>query len=212
MRKRSITIFGATLLFAALTAAGCSEQQTPQQAPQQSAKLVPGQAIQAAQAKDPVAWGKFLVDFGGCHDCHTPKVFTDHGIVLDSLRLLSGHPQNTVLPKVDPAMIQPGNWVLFSDQFTAAVGAWGVSFAANLTPDQTGLGLWTEEMFIKALRSGKHMGDGRPILPPMPWENFKNVSDDDLKAIFAYLRTVKPIQNIVHGPVSPEDLVAGKFK
>jgi hypothetical protein len=52
-------------------------------------------------------------------------------------------------------------------------------------------------MFVTALRTGRHMGVSRPIMPPMPWPAFRNASDDDLKAIYAYLRTIKPIVNHV---------------
>ena len=53
---------------------------------------------------------------------------------------------------------------------TAWSGPWGVSFTANLTPDpETGLGRWTLRNFMDTIRSGRHMGRGRPILPPMPW-------------------------------------------
>ncbi len=84
---------------------------------------------------------------------------------------------------------------------TAFSGPWGVSYAANLTPDQnTGLGIWTEDMFVNALRTGRHMGTSREILPPMPWPAFRNASDDDLKSIYAYLRSIKPIVNHVPDP------------
>ncbi len=87
---------------------------------------------------------------------------------------------------------------------TTWAGPWGVSYAANLTPDPTtGLGAWNEQMFIAALRNGKHMGSGRPVLPPMPWQAFRNFTDADLKAIFAYLRTLKPIKNAVPPPMPP---------
>jgi hypothetical protein len=73
-----------------------------------------------------------------------------------------------------------------------------VSYAANLTPDRdTGLGVWTEEMFVKALRSGKHMGASRAIMPPMPWRAYQHATDEDLKAMYAYLRTLRPITNHV---------------
>jgi hypothetical protein len=79
-----------------------------------------------------------------------------------------------------------------------------VSYAFNLTPDQnTGLGIWTEEMFVKAIRTGRHMGVSRPILPPMPWQMYRNLTDDDLKAVYAYLRTVEPIHNRVPDPLPP---------
>jgi hypothetical protein len=91
---------------------------------------------------------------------------------------------------------------------TAAwVGPWGVSFASNLTPDnETGIGTLSEAMFIKTLREGKLMGVGRPLLPPMPWPAFAQKTDEDLKAIYAYLMSLKPIKNKVPDPVPPPKL------
>ncbi len=89
---------------------------------------------------------------------------------------------------------------------TAWAGPWGVSFAVNLTPDrETGIGEWNEEMFIKAMRTGKHQGqpNGRDILPPMPWPDLKDLTDGDLKAIWAYLRSVPPVKNQVPFPLPP---------
>ena len=81
---------------------------------------------------------------------------------------------------------------------TAFAGAWGVSFTANLTPDkETGLGEWTPEMFIATLRTGRHQGKGRPVLPPMPVKVYANATDDDLRAIFAYLQSLPPVSNRV---------------
>jgi len=146
--------------------------------------------------------GEYLVTMGGCNDCHSPKIMTDQGPMPDSKRLLSGHPANAKLPQVDMNSIGPGKWVLFSEDLTCAVGPWGMSFSANLTPDdQTGIGLWKEENFIQALRTGKHMGAGRAILPPMPWFNFMKATDEDLKAIFTYLKSLPPVKNPVPAPV-----------
>jgi hypothetical protein len=104
-------------------------------------------------------------------------------------------------------MVQPGKWYLATGDLTAWVGPWGISYTANLTPDEpTGIGMWTEEVFIKALRTGKHMGIGRPILPPMPWPDFAKATDEDLKAIFAYLKSLPPIRNQVPDPVPPNQL------
>jgi hypothetical protein len=118
-------------------------------------------------------------------------------------RALSGHPETlkVSVPKL------PAGWPNgVSSTFTAWAGAWGVSFSANITSDQnTGLGVWTEDMFIKAMREGKHMGTGRPILPPMPWPYVAKRTDDDLKAMFAYLKTVKPITNHVPDPIAPPE-------
>ncbi len=96
--------------------------------------------------------------------------------------------------------------------FTSWVGPWGVSYTANLTPDEaTGLGNWTPELFIKAIRSGKHMGIGRPILPPMPWVFIGKIKDEDLKDIFAYLHSIPAINNPVPDPIPP-DQMASLFK
>ena len=91
---------------------------------------------------------------------------------------------------------------MFAPDFTASIGVWGVSFAGNLTSDATGIGNWTEENFLRAIRHGKLKGlqNGRDILPPMPWQVYKNMKDEDLKAIFAYLKTTKPVENIVPAP------------
>lgn len=160
---------------------------------------------------DKVARGEFLVTFGGCGDCHTPKVFTPQGPVPDTSRLLSGSPSTTQINGVDNKLVQPGKWILFTQDITAAVGPWGASFAANLTPDiETGIGSWNEEMFINALRTGKHLGAGRPIMPPMPWELTGQHSDDDLKAMFAYLKSLKPVKNKVPDYMPPDKVFAQK--
>lgn len=150
--------------------------------------------------------GEYLVTVGGCNDCHSPKIMTPMGPAPDPKRLLSGHPAAEPLPAItDKKMVAPGQWALFNPSLTAAVGPWGTSFAANLTPDDTGLGSWTEAQFFKAIREGKSKGleGGRPILPPMPWFNFAKMSDEDLKAVYAYLKSIPPVQNVVPNPVPP---------
>ena len=151
-----------------------------------------------------VKHGEHLVKSIGCSDCHTPKLFTEHGMELDSSRLLSGHPADETLPKYDPETAK--SYVLFSGGFTAVVGPWGTSFAANLTPDASGIGTWSEAQFINAIRNGKYkgMGTGRDLLPPMPWPSYRNLSDEDLKAIFAYLKSIKPVENVVPAPIPPK--------
>ena len=150
--------------------------------------------------------GEYLVTVSGCNDCHSPKVMTPMDPEPDPKRLLSGHPAEEPLPALtEKKMVAPGQWVLFSPGLTAAVGPWGTSFAANLTPDDTGIGNWTEAQFFKAIREGKSKGlDGtRPLLPPMPWFNFAKMSDEDLKAVFAYLKSLPPVKNAVHNPMPP---------
>jgi mono/diheme cytochrome c family protein len=167
-------------------------------------------AAQPATGKDPkVARGEYLVSFGMCDDCHSPKLMTAQGPVPDKTRRLSGHPAGSKLPPFKTEDIGPGKWVLFSDDFTAAVGPWGVTCSANLTPDEnTGLGLWTEEMFVNAMRTGKHMGAGRPIMPPMPWFQVAELTDEDLKAVFAYLKSLPPVKNAVPAPMTLDDYAA----
>jgi mono/diheme cytochrome c family protein len=150
--------------------------------------------------------GAYLVNVMGCHDCHSPKKMTAQGPALDMDRLLSGHPADMPLFKFDTATTK--NWVLFNMMNTAAVGPWGASFSANLTSDTSGIGAWTETQFKKALTEGKLKGlDGtRPILPPMPWQNYKDLRDEDVKAIFAYLKSTKPVKNVVPAPIAPQDL------
>lgn len=149
-----------------------------------------------------VARGKYLVSFGGCNDCHTPLKMTEKGPEPDFSRMLSGHPEDTKLP---PPGLKPGPWFAATAGMTAWAGPWGISYTANLTPDvNTGLGIWTQEMFVKAMKTGKHMGSGHDILPPMPWQSLAQLTDDDLKAIYAFLRTVPPVVNHVPAPASPD--------
>jgi hypothetical protein len=155
-------------------------------------------------AQSPVERGKYLATITGCHDCHTTKKIGPNGTEPDMSKALAGHPEDFKMP-APPSAPPDAPWaIVTSPTLTAWSGPWGVSFAANLTPDQnTGLGIWTEEMFVNAMRTGKHMGTSRPILPPMPWQDFAAMSDSDLKAIFAYLRSIPPIVNHVPDPIPP---------
>jgi hypothetical protein len=121
----------------------------------------------------------------------------------DEARLLSGHPANDNVPNIPAGVIGPNGWgALASSDFTAWAGPWGISYTFNLTPDNTtGIGAWTPDIFIKAMRTGKHMGAGRPILPPMPWNEIGKATDEDLRAVFSYLKSLKPITNQVPQPV-----------
>lgn len=165
----------------------------------------PPQRPAAAVYKTPVELGKYLVNSMGCHDCHTPWKLGPQGPEPDMTRALTGHPQDLVMPPA-PAL-PPGPWMAsFAATNTAWAGPWGVSFTANLTPDkETGLGDWTEEQFVATIRTGKHQGKGRPVLPPMPWPAYKNLNDPELKAIFAYLRSLAPVKNRVPQPIDPPE-------
>lgn len=145
-----------------------------------------------------IKWGEHLVTVGACNDCHTPKKMTPNGPVPDLSLLLSGHPSNMPAPDIDRKMVEEKGLVVTND-LTSWVGPWGISYTANLTPDGTGLGSWQESNFMTAIREGKFKGISsyRSLLPPMPWQEYKNFTDDELKAIFAYLKSIKPINNTV---------------
>ena len=163
----------------------------------------------AGGASAPAARGKYLVMTSGCHDCHTPWKMGANGPEPDMTRMLSGHPQDAALP---PPPKPVGPWIVASSATnTAHAGPWGVSFTANLTPDsETGLGKWTQRNFMDAIRTGRHQGRGRQILPPMPIQVYKNFTDADLGAIFAYLRTIPAITNKVPEPLPPTEPAPAK--
>jgi hypothetical protein len=149
-------------------------------------------------------WGEHLVTVSACHDCHSPKVMSPQGMDLDSSRLLSGFPAGSPEFEVNRADMEKKGLTVTGD-LTSWVGPWGVSYTANLTSDSTGIGAWKESQFIYAIREGKFKGlpNSRPLLPPMPWVMYKHMTDDELKAIFAYLKTTKPISNVVPPPKPP---------
>ncbi len=157
-----------------------------------------------------VKWGEYVVTTSGCTDCHTPKKMTNMGPVDDSTLWLSGHPSAMPLPDIDRKMLE-SKGLAASNTLTQWLGPWGVSFTANLTPDATGLGAWTEDQFIFCIRNGVSKGikGNRPLLPPMPWPSYRLKSDDELKAIFAYLKSIKPIHNVVPQPLHPASMDQG---
>jgi len=165
-----------------------------------------GAAVNAAPShEEMVKRGEYLVNIMVCDDCHSPKALTAEGpVIIDSLRL-SGFNPAVRLPKFDPKLTQEQHVGLFSADLTSIAGPWGTSFPGNLTPDELGIGNWTEEQFIKCIREGKLKGlDGsRPLLPPMPWQQYRLATDDDLKAIFAFLKSLRPVRNIVPQPLPP---------
>lgn len=160
----------------------------------------------AALADNPaqIKRGALLVDYGGCRDCHTPFKLGPKGPEKDATRDLSGHPAEMQLPP-PPKLDGAWNWA-GSATMTAFIGPWGTTYAGNLTPDkETGIGSWRVQDFVAAMRNGKHLGAGRPILPPMPWQSIGALPDSDLKAIFAYLKSRPAIRNRVpdYAPPTP---------
>ncbi len=191
-------------LAATLVLASCQHYEK-----QEDGSAQPGQpasqsaAPASAPAQSPVERGRYLVTIAGCHDCHTPMKMGAMGPEPDFSQMLSGHPESVVLPP--PPKLPPGPWMITAFPLTAWSGPWGITYATNLTPDSlSGLGIWTEEMFIGALRTGKHMGTSRPILPPMPWQFFVTMPNEDLSAIYAFLRSIPPIRNTIPDPVIAE--------
>ena len=163
----------------------------------------------AVDAAAMIQRGEYLVNFGSCHDCHTPWTLGPKGPEPDMSRALTGHPEGMEMPAAP--QLAAGPWVtIAAGTMTAWAGPWGVSFPRNLTPDrETGLGEWTEENFIQTMRTGRRMGKGRPLLPPMPYQSLAALTDDDLRAIFAYLQSLPPVRNRVPEPIDPPE-VAGQ--
>jgi hypothetical protein len=198
MNRKPLLHFARIVAFTALTGllGGGLPVHAEAPAAAQSADAKP------APAEPSVPRGQYLVTTSGCNDCHTPWKIGTNGPEPDMSRMLSGHPQGMALT----APPQPtGPWVVaVSATNTAWAGPWGISFTANLTPDpETGLGNWTLRNFVETIRTGRHMGRGRPVLPPMPILMYKHFTDEDLAAIFAYLQSIPPIVNPVPEAVPP---------
>lgn len=186
MRIHQTLLFACTLLFTLLGA--CKNEAIKTITPQ------PAEVSTTEKIKE----GERLVATHDCEVCHSPKKQGTQGPeIINELRF-SGHPSNASLPPVNIETVKAG-WVLFSPDFTSVVGPWGQSFAANISSDSTGIGMWTEEQFKKALVEGKYKGldNTRAMLPPMPWQAFKFLTDDEISAMFAYLKSTKPVKNIV---------------
>ena len=193
--KRTTLATTLVAIFGAMAAVTAAAQSAPKGA------KAPGSAD--------VARGKYLVTTSGCNDCHTPWKMGAQGPEPDMSRELSGHPAEMKLPP-PPAAAGPWIWSGAATN-TAFAGPWGVSFTANLTPDkETGLGSWSEEMFVATFRTARHQGKGRPILPPMPVKMIGKATDEDLKSIFAYLQSIAPVKNKVPAPIDPVDATVEK--
>ena len=163
--------------------------------------------VTAETPAERVKRGEYLVTIMGCNDCHSAKRMGAQGPEVIPELMLSGYPSDRPVAKFTDKMIKQG-FAQFYPDLTAAAGPWGISFAANLTPDETGIGNWTEEQFKKALTQGKSKGldGGRMLLPPMPWVNYATMADTDVKAVFAYLKSLKPVNNLAPQPITPDKM------
>lgn len=148
--------------------------------------------------------GKYLVEILGCHDCHSPKRLGPQGPEIIPELHLSGYPADRPVGKILPGLKDQNDWILFGGDGTAAAGPWGISFAANITSDESGIGSWTYDQFKIALTQGKYKGleNGRPLLPPMPWFNYSEMKEDDIRAIFQYLKSTQGVRNLVPAPTA----------
>ncbi len=157
--------------------------------------------------EDVIKHGAYLVRIMACNDCHSPKRFGPNGPEIIPELMLSGFPADRPIIEFKDTLIKKG-FAMFYPDLTAAAGPWGISFAGNITPDETGIGNWSEEQFIKAFTQGKFKGldNGRMLLPPMPVENYRDMKEEDVLAIFKYLKSIKPVKNVVPAPISPIDM------
>jgi hypothetical protein len=201
MKKLSAAIM-FTLTAAIFLFSKCSENKSNGDENKKDTSLVAGAGNGGYESA--VKFGEHLVIIGGCNDCHTPKKMTSTGPEPDFSLALSGHPAKISPPDVDRKEMESKGLAVTND-LTVWVGPWGISYAANITSDSTGIGNWSESQFILSLREGKWKGmaGNRQLLPPMPWQDFKFMTDEELKAVFAYLKSTKPIQNVVPGAELP---------
>ncbi|MDF0694116.1 c-type cytochrome [Aquirufa ecclesiirivi] len=181
----------------AFTLSSCNSQENKTEKP----------AVSVNSEKEIIQRGEYLVTTMGCNDCHSPKKMGPKGPEIIPELLLSGYPSDRPIVKFDSPLIKQGFAQLYPD-LTAAAGPWGVSFAANLTPDETGIGNWSEDQFKMALTKGKYKGleHERMLLPPMPWFNFVNLKDEDAHAMFQYLKSLKPVKNVVPMLITPDKM------
>ncbi len=198
MRKLQLTIF----LVLAVFALSCKEKQETTE--NYTAKIQTAESTPTKEER--IKRGEYLAKAIGCDHCHSPKKMTEAGPVPDMERWMMGYPANDPLPEIKMEALGPGKWGLFNGDLTAFVGPWGVTFGANLTPDDTGIGTWTFDQFKKAMTEGKHKGmdNTRPLLPPMPWQTYAGLTEEDLQSIYDYLMSLKPIENVVPAYIPPD--------
>lgn len=160
--------------------------------------------VEVKASIDPVAEGEYLITIMGCHDCHSPKQMTEKGPEVIPELAWSGYPANRALPVMSMDAIKKG-WGIYNHDLTAFVGPWGTSFAANLTSDPTGIGTWTEDQFRLALVEGWYKGvpNSRKLLPPMPYQNLADLRDEDVHALYMYLKSTTAVRNVPPQPIPP---------
>ncbi|MDZ4071953.1 MAG: c-type cytochrome [Sediminibacterium sp.] len=204
MKSKTLQITVVVLLVMAIIAA-CSDAGSNDK----ETKKDDISTIRKKEKDELIARGKYLVTVSGCNDCHSPKIMTPMGPIPDTTRLMSGYPSEKGIPTLSEALAKDQSWVKMSHDVTAFAGPWRMTFGANLTPDEaTGIGNWTEEVFVKTIRTGKHLGQegGRPVMPPMPWYMIAKMTDEDLSSMYQYLMSLPAISNRVPAPIPPNEI------
>jgi hypothetical protein len=189
---KRIPITAIMLVAVALISTQCADEK------KEDANEVKPTVAQFGGYDSQVKWGERLVTICGCNDCHTPKKMGPNGPENDMSKMLSGHPGQMPPAPIDSKEAAKRGLIV-TQTFTAWTGPWGTTYAANLTSDSTGIGSWKEEQFLKALHEKKWMGldNTRPLMPPMSMMPATEMNDDELKAIFAYLKTTPPVKNVI---------------
>ena len=204
MKSKTLQITVVVLLVMAIIAA-CSDAGSNDK----ETKKDDISTIRKKEKDELIARGKYLVTVSGCNDCHSPKIMTPMGPIPDTTRLMSCYPSEKGIPTLSEALAKDQSWVKMSHDVTAFAGPWGMTFGANLTPDEaTGIGNWTEEVFVKTIRTGKHLGQegGRPVMPPIPWYMIAKMTDEDLSSMYQYLMSLPAISNRVPAPIPPNEI------
>jgi cytochrome c2 len=192
-----LTIAGCILFSGMAVLVACTGKTSAESTSSSNADSLMAAKMQYGGFESQVKWGEHLVKIGGCNDCHTPKKMGPNGPEDDMSLMLSGHPAQQPAAAFDSKEAAKKGLIL-TQTFTAWTGPWGVTYAANITSDPTGIGNWTEAQFLKALKEKKWMGldNTRPLMPPMSMMSATIMTDDELKAIFAYLKTTSPVKNV----------------
>lgn len=204
MKSKTLQITVVVLLVMAIIAA-CSDAGSNDK----ETKKDDISTIRKKEKDELIARGKYLVTVSGCNDCHSPKIMTPMGPIPDTTRLMSGYPSEKGIPTLSEALAKDQSWVKMSHDVTAFAGPWRMTFGANLTPDEaTGIGNWTEEVFVKTIRTGKHLGQegGRPVMPPIPWYMIAKMTDEDLSSMYQYLMSLPAISNRVPAAIPPNEI------
>jgi len=136
----------------------------------------------APDQRETVARGEYLVELLGCGACHTPGA-------------LNGEPD------MSQALAGSGTGIAWSNPLGTERP--GIVYPSNITPDdETGIGTWSDRQIADAIRAGIGRHGSRRIAT-MPWQGYARLSDDDVAAIVAYLRTIDPVRRQVPDPVEP---------